>query len=119
MSQDLHNQMAEFAYREILKNMADNKEFRSLARTFPSMLQINGLGASVAFLQTKNSNRAYEFMYGLLDQWTKGKFGEEGSLMERIVHMDSASYRLYTNEIVNLCIWIKRFAEGLIKKDGK
>lgn len=115
MSQNVHNQMAEFAYHKISENMTDNKEFRSLARSFPSMLQINGLGAAVAFLQSKKANKAHGFMYGLLDQWTRDKFGGKGSLMERIVHMDSGSYRLYTNEIVNLCIWIKRFAEGMIR----
>ena len=118
MSQNLHNKMAEFAYHKILEEMADNKEFRSLARTFPSMLQVNGLGASIAFLQSKKSE-AHKFMYGMLDQWTSDKFGTAGDLLGRIVDMDSNTYRLYTNEIVNLCIWIKRFAEGLIKKDDK
>lgn len=117
MSKNSHNQMAEFAYHEISEEMTDNKEFRSLARTFPSMLQINGLGASAAYLQSKKGLAAHKFMYRLLDQWTREKFGDDGELMERIVRMDSGSYRLYTNEIANLCIWIKRFAEGLIKKD--
>lgn len=116
MSYNLHNEMAEFAYHQILERMADNKEFRSLARTFPSMIQVNGLGASVAFLQSKGGD-AHKFMYEMLDQWTRAKFGAAGDLQERIVGMDSKTYRLYTNEIGNLCIWTKRFAEGLIKKD--
>lgn len=65
MSQNVHNQMAEFAYHEISKNVTGNKEFRSLARSFPSMLQINGLGAAVAFLQSKKASHVHEFMYGL------------------------------------------------------
>lgn len=118
MSQNVHNQMAEFAYHKISEEMTDNKEFRSLARTFPSMLQVNGLGASIAFLQSKGGG-AHKFMYNLLNQWTSDKFGTTGDLLGRIVEMDSKTYRLYTNEIVNLCIWIKRFAEGLIKKDDE
>lgn len=118
MQTNVHSQMAKYAYEEVSKHSTDGRELRSLARSFPSMLQVNGLGASVAFLKSKESSPAYRDMYQFLNNWTKSKFGEEEEdLMKRITSMNSTSYRIYTNEIMSLCIWIKRFAEGMIKKD--
>lgn len=116
MQDTVHNNMAKFAYEKVSDAGKNNKEFRSLARSFPSTIQVNGLGAAVAFLLSKKSSDAHKKMYELLDVWTKNKFclKSEEALMERIVHMESGAYRIYTDEIMNLCLWIKRFAEGMI-----
>lgn len=121
MSKSIHNEMAEFAYKWISKEIRGQsfqKEFRSLARSFPSMIQVNGLGAATAFLFSKKGGE-HKAMYQLTDDWTKRKFGEmDCDLMQRITKMDSKQYRLYTRELMNLCLWVKRFAEGLIENDG-
>lgn len=110
-----HNRMAKFAYEKIKSEAADNKEFCSLSRSFPSMLQANGLGAAIAFLFSKGNSTPHKLLYEMINQWTKEQFGEsEPELMARITDMDSAGYRLYTDEIMALCLWIKRFSEGMI-----
>lgn len=139
MEQNIHNKMAEYAFNQVAAAAKDanKKEFRSLARSFPSMIQVNGLGAAIAFLHSKarsknkagshtsgksqNGINAHGQMYGLLEQWfnTGSWYSDkkECGLMERIVKLDSGTYRLYANETMNLCLWVKRFAEGMIAEE--
>lgn len=119
MGKDVHNKMAQFAFERVSKIDSNKKEFRSLARSMPSIIQINGLGAAVAFLCTKKkAENAHEKMYGLLKDWLNRKEcllpEKREDLMECITNLDSDAYRLYTNETMNICLWVKRFAEGMI-----
>ena len=140
MSNATHNDMAKFAYEELLKLKLD-KEFRSLARSFPSMIQINGLGAAVAYLFSKKGRNGgpHGKLYTLINNWMTCKFDEidgvkaaevdgkdgrgerdEGDeLTRRIMSLESSKYRVYTNEVMSLCLWIKRFAEGMVDGDGE
>lgn len=126
MSNTIHNEMAEFAYKKMLELKPD-KEFRSLARSFPSMIQINGLGASAAYLFSKkkgngnNGKGPHDKMHILINEWVKKKFKklQDDDLTGYIMSLDSSQYRVYTNEIMNLCLWIKRFAEGMVDGDGE
>lgn len=124
MQDAVHNKMAQQAYKCVQSIVSNPKsrEFRSLARSFPSTIQVNGLAAAVAFLfSKKKQSYAHIILYNAIDDWTKNKFSVESKtgsdLMNRITNMDSACYRLYTDECMNLCLWIKRFAEGMIENE--
>lgn len=124
MGKDVHNRMAKFAFSKISAIDSSNREFRSLARSMPSIIQVNGLGSALAFLCAKKSaGNAQEIMYRLLNEWFKDEACllpvAQGDLMERIVNLDSDAYRLYTNESMNICLWVKRFAEGMIDGGGQ
>lgn len=132
MGEEVYNSMAKYAFvkvADVVKIKDDEgkdvgrikQEFRSLARSMPSMLQVNGLGAVTAFIYSKKSGSlsAHGRMYDLIQKWLEAKecvisVGKE-DLMEQILNLDSETYRLYTNEIMNLCLWVKRFAEGMIE----
>lgn len=123
MSRDIHNSMAQFAFSkvsEICKKNKGDKEFRSLARSLPSWIQINGLATAAVYLFSKKAKgNAYEKMYNILNEWFKNKdcrisLGDK-DLVDEIVNLDSVTYRLCVNETMNLCQWIKRFAEGMIE----
>lgn len=107
--------MIEFAYQEVCS--ANSPDFCSLTRSFPAMLQINGLSAAIAFLCTKETaqSAAHGKLYKIITNWLDKKFHVQLSndLLKQITQMDSQTYRLYTNEVMTLCIWIKRFAEGM------
>lgn len=151
--------MSKMAYELVAGIEGKNKkEFRSLARSFPSMLQVNGLGASVAFLYSKGAGKseapkqapakadgtgeadanaskaknAHEILYSGIAEWIRSRFDRaeaekpdgngkeqaEKGLMEQITELDSGGYRLYMNEVMNLSLWIKRFAEGMLGEDS-
>ena len=116
MDNNMHNQLAYKAYEEVAAiPEADQKEFRSLARSFPSMLQINGLCAAIAFLNAKKGYPAHETLYRILTVRLKeiGLLPEDQGLLKRILELDNSDYRLCTDEVMNFCLWIKRFAEGM------
>ena len=122
MSNDLHNEMAEFTFDQVRKIPSANKaEFRSLARSFPSMVQANGLCAAIAFLYAKQNSAPQQAMYKLINTWIVKHFDPSSNteLAKRIVSLNSKEYRLYTTEVMNLCLWAKRFAEGMAEDDGK
>lgn len=143
--------MSKMAYELVAGIEGKNKkEFRSLARSFPSMLQVNGLGASIAFLYSKGAGKseapkqapakanaskaknAHEILYSGIAEWIRSRFDraeaekpaedgaepDEKGLMEQITELDSGGYRLYMNEVMNLSLWIKRFAEGMLGEDS-
>ena len=101
MTTDLHNEMAEFAFTQVKKIPSANKaEFRSLARSFPSMVQANGLCASIVFLYAKQGSAPQEAMYDLIKAWVVKHFdcSSDTELAERIVSLNSKAYRLYTTK---------------------
>lgn len=156
MEKKINNDAAQFAFQKVsdivesgkaakglsgrgAKELADGtaKEFRSLARSFPSMLQKNGFGAAIAFLYSKsagnNKSNAYSILYRIIEEGLRiqpdntedmnhGKQNHSAqnyktALMKQIVNMDSGDYRIYTDKTMKLCLWIKRFAEGMIQND--
>lgn len=140
----IHDEMSKEAYEMVRKVGINNSEFRSLARAFPSMLQVNGLGNAIAFLYAKKNDQnkkdkknekdaknVHEILYMGIECWTWKMLENQQEnqaqrpenpkrnpdLMERITKLDSTGYRIYTDEIMRLCLWIKRFAEGMIKAE--
>ena len=125
MSNNINDKRAQNAYEfieEISKENAakgekeqlkQNKEFRSLARSFPTMVQNNGLCVAVAFLRTKSEN-AHEELYKKLGVWLK-----KPNLVSDIVNLNRDKYRQTSQEVMAYAQWVKRFAEGRWDKDGK
>ena len=95
--------------------------FRSLARSFPSMIQKNGLNVAIIYLYSscKNRNDEYALYLKIIeDRFVPEKDESKQKLLNKLVNMDSSAYRMFANEIMDLCLWIKRFAEGMISKNG-
>ena len=131
MNKEIHgvyDQRVKYAYSKVLeiqKKEACVKEFRSLARSFPSMIQVNGLGAAIAALKVKAGKQsAAEHMYKSIGDWLQEQYdwpkGQE-DIIQKIISQDSVTYRLYMQEIMSLCIWLKRFAEAMldVREDEK
>lgn len=119
----INNKRAKFAYDELQKISNGKSKFRSLARSFPTMVQVNGLTAAVAFLFSKKSEKNEQGrMYDIIYQWLQKpeciyKF-EESDLMCAVTKMNSEELRLATTEVMALLVWVKRFAEGMFESNG-
>ena len=96
-------------------NDSTKKEYKSYARSFPSLVLTNGLAATVAFAIDKGGT--YSLINGNISEWLKKKeyFTGSTNLEEYICSLDSDNYRIVTNEVLALLEWIKRFASGLIE----
>jgi CRISPR-associated protein Cmr5 len=123
MTRSLDNDRAAFAYEKVSEVKQPNaKEFRSLVRSVPAMIQMNGLGATAAYLYSKKGDQKnhHDELYDILSNWSKKQSYMKNmpkDLMEAIMELDSNTYRRLTKEMMQLMMWIKRFAEGMIPVD--
>lgn len=118
--QKIESGRAAYAYKEVEKHMTkypqDAAEYAAYLKKIPSMIQVNGLGQALAFCFSKNK---YRPIYDQIESWMKeeplNRLGayENGTMIEKIISLDSASYRAVTREVLALLSWMVRFAEGL------
>ncbi len=118
------------------KSEDDKKKLRtcfiSYAKDIPSYVKINGLIATLAFVQNKkaikNDNdkkkmepKVYKYIYNIIKEWLieQELVTEMGSedFIEQVFKMSSSSYKLITTEVLSLFGWIKRFAESELTID--
>lgn len=119
---------------EVDGGQGDKKEYGSLARGLPAMIQTNGLGQTLAFLKAKGANKTgetgektHKVLYRHLANWgfervtgntdAKTLPGTNPSrrskdLLEWLIHNDSAVYRRATTEALTYALWLRRFAEA-------
>jgi CRISPR-associated protein Cmr5 len=100
------------------------KEYKSLVRGFPATVQIDGLGAALAFLIAKASgdkNSPHGLLYAHLEAWLSSPSQNHTStpLLQSVISLDSTRYRQVTVEVQAYLVWLKRFAEAEIKDGTK
>lgn len=110
--------------KEVVDKAGDKiaKEYKSLARGFPAMVQIDGLGAALAFLKAKaagDKNTPHGRLYTHLEAWLTSQNHTSGDLLQSIIQLHSTLYRQVTVEVQAYMVWIKRFAEAEIKGEAK
>jgi CRISPR-associated protein Cmr5 len=127
--QTLQQQRAAHAWQQVeqadgeLKGQT-RKEYGSLVRGLPAMIQHDGLAPTLAFLKAKDKNkqnthhwRAYE----QLSDWVKSQVTFEvksNDLLECLIKNGSKTYRHATTEALAYLSWLKRFAEAKGLGDG-
>jgi CRISPR-associated protein Cmr5 len=95
----------------------DRQRYGALVRRLPTLVQVNGLGQTAAFLLAKakgNSNAPEALLYSHISEWTLSQMSEQGSqdLMSWIREQDSDAYRRATTEILAYALWLRRFVEA-------
>lgn len=115
---------ARFAYAkaEVAAGSDFAKKYKSYSRKIPSLIQVNGLGATLAFITTKNE-RAYAQIRKDIHEWLQksslNMINKEGDLQKQILSKTSEEYRAITNEVITFLFWLSKYAEGLIEgEDG-
>ena len=120
MTKQLNDERAKHAYDFVYeiskKDEKKQKEFRSLVRSFPAMVQNNGLCTAVAFLQSKGKFHHMK-LYEAIEKWLKINNDDNEGLMESIVSLDRDKYRMVSKEIMSYLPWVKRFSEGMLSGD--
>lgn len=112
------------------KSKAEEAEnnFKSYAKSILSYIQLNGLVAAFAFVETKKdkgdnksnkdaSTQAYEGLYRITQEWIKKIYGLKDDsdilyISYYFARLDSEQYRAVRNEIIKLFSWIRRYAES-------
>src|SRR5690606_15986662 len=119
------NERAAYAFEKVKgfvdaeKSPQKQREYRSYLKKMPAMVQVNGLGETLAFYYAKDG--AYRVIYKQIAEWIKKSMGslidekeKSKEFIEILVNMKSPEYRLVTMEVLALLNWMHRFAEGMI-----
>jgi CRISPR-associated protein Cmr5 len=122
--QRLEQNRANFAFQcaKSAKSADSNKEYKQWAKKVPMMIKSNGLGATLAFLNTKD--KAQKKLICDLENWfredekckaliTLSKIDYD--IVEQITEVEMPEYRALTIEAIAFFTWLRRFADGLIK----
>jgi len=117
---ELERDRAKFAYEQVEKVSSDenikHSEYKSYCKKIPSMIQINGLSATFAFMYSKG--KTYGVIYKEVDTWLIQRYKGDGDLdngqelMKKLLALESTKYRKVTIEILALFSWLRRFADG-------
>lgn len=118
---DLERERAARAWDNItsVKGQSYEKEYGSLARKLSTMIQVNGLAQTLAFLKAKGKSHHNE-AYNHISAWICDRFKwQDSDLLKRTISntMDSQQYRLTTAECLAFLQWLKRFAEAELKME--
>jgi len=90
------------------------KDYGSLVRGFAAMIQQDGLGSALAFLQAKGKEH-HLMLDKHLSAWVLKEMGESspnGKLLQWLLTQDSTTYRRAATETLAYLGWLKRFAEA-------
>ena len=93
-------------------------KYGQLARSAPADIQANGLGQTLAFWNAKGE--AHHEALDDVSQWVKEQLNfSDGNLLEWVINTaDTDGYRRGTAEAIAFLIWLKRFAEAELPKEG-
>lgn len=120
---DLDRNRAMYAWENIqsVKSTKFPGKYGSLARKMPTLIQVNGLAQTLAYLKAKGKEndpkiRKEHFVQAFdhLSNWICNNRLNSGTgdLLARVLVMDSQTYRYVTNEALAFLQWLKRFAEA-------
>ena len=123
---------AKFAYNEVIEFKENHSKecqskFKSYSKSIPSYIKMNGLLATVAFINVKkngkssNDEKAYKGLYDITVKWLKeANFlnVDNNDLMASLVELLPSKYRDIEREVLGLFAWIRRFAEGELQEGG-
>lgn len=102
--------------------------YGTLARKLPSMLQVSGLGQTLAFLYAKgydggnpSRDKAEAMLFrqlgGYLIELSK-RSQQPDAAMEALLSLSPGEYRAVTRKLSEVAEWIKRFAEGRLASEN-
>lgn len=117
--QTLEQKRAKSAWDQV-ESVDENSrsKYATLARKLPSMIQINGLGATLAFLLAKGKSKSddgHTLIFRHLSDWLKSQEivdRSSANVMLFIQHTDMDNYRRATAEAIEYGIWLRRFVEA-------
>jgi CRISPR-associated protein Cmr5 len=124
----LSQKRAQYAFECVnpLKGIVLEK-YLTIVRSLPSMVRINGLGQTIAFLMSKKEHELLvkHLTVWLCEEMTSPVYSKvttnespKTKLLQRLVSSNALSQQRATIEIEELSVWLKRFAESAGKNES-
>lgn len=110
--QTLQQLRAAQAWKHVESVGSDNqKDYTSLVRSLPALIQSDGLATTLAFLRAKGKVH-HNLVYDHLSAWILPHLNAKGDFIEWLINTHSFNYRQATTETLAYLAWLKRFAEA-------
>ena len=123
--QSLEQQRADAAWKNVeAVKLEHQSKYGTLVRQLPAMIQMNGLGTTLAFLMAKgkinaaskeNKDNGHSLIFKHLSEWVLMQMGlgsKHKTLMDLVRNDEMDIYRQATREAIEYGIWLKRFVEA-------
>lgn len=120
---DLSLERSKFAWEcaTTAKRMLGNnyKEYVTLVKNVPTSLSNNGLGQTLAFLNSKPNNNSYNRLFRQLQDWLEIKIylttveNADKNIIKRIQTGEVNQYRWATKEMMEFITWLKLHSSSL------
>jgi len=101
------------------KKASKKNKYLIACKNAPSQMKVNGFGMTMAYLFSKEDSKP---LYDDIVEWLNMKFYEKTgetvkgeNFLKKIVSCNSSKYMQMSKETMSLLIWMKRFAEGMLK----
>lgn len=125
--QKLEQGRAAFAFQRAIEGYNYHRtEYAPAVKKVPMMIKTNGLGATLAFMFSKQKtmgtilkdielwvNNIENIKTKAIYENTKGN-----ALVQKVTELDSYEYRIMTIEVLAFLNWLRRFAEGIDKQNN-
>ncbi len=97
------------------------EEYKSLVRKTPMRIKSSGLAATLAFMFSKKGKNEHDLLYSQLADWLRKLHllrvhSEQNELVHQVIMLENGEYRVVTGEALAFVTWLRRFADGMIKK---
>lgn len=104
-----------------------NTRYKTLVKKLPTLILSNGLIATLTFLLSKGKNEHFECLEQIREWVVKQDLKINNDLknrleskdkvefIEKLAYLTSREYKFLTKEIINMSLWLKRFADGMIE----
>ncbi len=104
------------AYKCAKQSVFLGKDYKNHAKSLPMMIRANGLGATLAFLKSKEKDEHLKKLYEHLGCYLKIKNAKlnMGEVADAILKCTSQETKELTKEALAFLGWLRRFTEGLI-----
>lgn len=102
------------------ENSAIEKEYRTVALNFPTLVLQAGLVQAVGFFLAKSKDEHLAYLDDLADVLEVKKLSLQSKnkreqLHENILNSDVRTYQLLTQNVLEASTWLKRYTQALLK----
>jgi CRISPR-associated protein Cmr5 len=118
--QKLEQGRADFAFKSAVTGYnSHQKEYAPAVKKLPMMIKTNGLGATLAFMFSKG--KTLGTILKNIEDWVNNadnlktqlilKNTDGGTLVQKVLNLNSSEYRIVTTEVMAYLNWVRRFAD--------
>ncbi|MCZ7571785.1 MAG: type III-B CRISPR module-associated protein Cmr5 [Ardenticatenaceae bacterium] len=110
------------AIQAVKRTNSYQREYKSLARSAPADIHVNGLGQTLAFWRANAKKKAeHRELYNHVSRWVMRHLKQQpgDNLLEWVSKTATTDqYRQATTEAMAFLLWLKRFAEAELEGEA-